>query len=207
LAQVVTANTYGDSVAEHEKGRLSQTSVTHTRGSDSKIRTSTFGYHSNGMLQWAKIHGINQKTTYDYDSYGNKTEVCVIDENATPNESRCSTTTWSSDGRFVLSKRNALQQTETYLYNGQYSAVNGRIWSTTTTGPNGIATTQYFDIQGQLIKEQRADGTVSYVTRAYSSTTNKSNCTANTDQICFYERVNQTVTLGMMRLAAKLKHK
>jgi len=185
LARVATGNVYNGDGGGAAKGRLSSSSVTHLRGDESKTRNSSFGYEPNGMLAWSKIDGLNQKTTYEYNSFGSKKRVCVIDENT--NESRCSTTHWSTDGRFVTGMSNALAQTETYLYNGQSGAVNGRIWSKTTTGPNRIASTLYFDIQGQLIREQRADGTTSTVTRAYSSSTNLANCVANSEKLCFSE--------------------
>ncbi|MBA6233648.1 MULTISPECIES: FG-GAP-like repeat-containing protein [unclassified Colwellia] len=185
LARVTTSNTYNGLGGGAEKGRLDTSSVTHTRGSESKTRSSSFGYQANGMLAWSKIDGLKQKTTYKYNAFGSKEKVCVIDENTS--ESRCSTTLWSSDGRFVTGVENAIAQSERYLYNGQAGSVNGRIWSKTTTGPNQIATTQYFDIQGQLVKEQRADGTTSLITRAYSSSTNLGNCIVNTQKLCFSE--------------------
>jgi RHS repeat-associated protein len=188
LARIATTNTYNGLGGGAEKGRLDTSSVTHTRGSESKTRSSSFGYQANGMLAWSKIDGLKQKTTYKYNAFGSKEKVCVIDENTS--ESRCSTTLWSSDGRFVTGVENAIAQSERYLYNGQSGSVNGRIWSKTTTGPNQIATTQYFDIQGQLVKEQRADGTTSLITRAYSSSTHLGNCIANTEKLCF----SQTTT-------------
>ena len=195
LAEVITDNEYFGLGGGAAKGRLSKTEVTHIRDNESRNRTSTFEYYdsntdSPGMLKWSLIEGLNKKTTYEYDSYGNKNKICVSDLNT--NKTRCSTTQWSDDGRFVLSTTNALNQSETYLYNGQAGSVNGRVWSKTTTGPNGIATTQYFGIQGELIKEQRADGTQTSITRAYSNSTNLNNCFLNSEKVCFYEKTQST---------------
>lgn len=67
-------------------------------------------------------------------------------------------TSYSDDGRFILSKTNTAGHAEEYLYNGAKSPA-GLIYSVTTTGPNDIASTTHFNDWGEAYKVSSADGT------------------------------------------------
>ncbi len=171
-----TVNEYNGAGGGATKGRLSATTVTKKRKDKADItRKSTFAYHSSGLLKTSIVDPDNSSkaqltTSYDYDAWGNQTSVTVTGgvNAAGTHQSRNSTVLYSSNGRLVKQRTNALGETETYLYNGKDAdSVSGRVWSMTTTGPNKIATTQFFDAQGQMVREVRADGTRTSITTRY----------------------------------------
>lgn len=193
LSKVTTSNVYNGAGGGAEKGRLSKTDVIHYHHSDGTTSLeSNFTYRLDGLLNTSTVSGLGLKTTYGYTARGNKNSECVEDITKT-NSKRCTTTQWSSNERYVNSVTNALGHKESYLYNGQTGdGVTGRVRTKTTTGPNGIATTQFFDIQGQLIKELRANNTETNITRAYANSSNTYQCLNNSEKVCFYEKTEST---------------
>lgn len=167
-------------------GRLSKSVVTKTQpvtsyqAASSQTRSSSFEYNSSGYLQSETVAGecaatavpaslstrastgsycdnSNASTkTYVYDNYGNIDTLTV----SAAGISRSEKTTYSSDGRFVITKTNALGQQEHYLYNGQQSP-RGLVYSVTSTGPNEISSTTHMDGWGQGFRVTSADGNVS----------------------------------------------
>ncbi|MCP4993428.1 MAG: hypothetical protein GY934_06540, partial [Gammaproteobacteria bacterium] len=141
-------------------GRLTRASVTHSNNQGSITRTSAFAYNSNGLLETEIIEPDNPdlrlQTDYQYDSYGNKTLVTTSGQGI---ESRSSSTTYSADGRFPESVTNALGHSETRTYDPLLGVM------TSLTGPNGLTTSWSYDGFGRKIREERADGTWSSITR------------------------------------------
>ncbi|RYV04074.1 hypothetical protein SOPP22_01340 [Shewanella sp. OPT22] len=148
-------------------GRLYQTSVTKKRykntennQTSSQTRVSRFSYYDNGMLRESSINGLN--TAYFYDLFGNKVaqSVSAVKNEQGQKDYRRSYMAYDSRGQYLANKTNHNGDTETYLYNGQSGTgtISGRIFSKTTTGPNRLATTSFFDVQGQAIRQVMADG-------------------------------------------------
>lgn len=192
LRRVNTLNAYKGAGGGAEMGRLSKSTVTHFDESNkSTVLSSNFSYYSDGMLKSTTVDDLGTTTEYTYTSRGNKSKECITGavNTAGTKQTRCTKYNWSSDERYLESTSNDLNQTETYLYNGlDADSVFGRIWSKTTTSANGIAGTQFFDIQGLPVKTIRADGTETNVTRQYVNTSNGANCLANSEYACFYEK-------------------
>ncbi len=115
ISTTSTVNTYGSSVWEKEKGRLTRTEVTTTRGSESLMRTSAFTYYTSGSLQGLLQSEIIEPdtpaytltTTYEYDFWGNKTKV-TQSGNGVP--SRVSESFYDNAGRYVEQTKNAYEQ-------------------------------------------------------------------------------------------------
>lgn len=197
-------------------GRLSKSVVTKTQpatsyqAASSQSRSSSFAYNSYGYLQSETVAGECVSTdlptslssrasdglycdksnvstkTYVYDKYGNIGTLTV----SAAGISRSEKTTYSSDGRFVITKTNALGQQEHYLYNGQQSP-RGLVYSVTSTGPNDISSTTHMDSWGQGFRVTSADGNV--------STTETLFCDISSDfEICFIGGLlfTKTVTPG-----------
>ncbi|KPZ73140.1 tRNA nuclease WapA precursor [Shewanella sp. P1-14-1] len=147
-------------------GRLYTTAVTKTRyqntdGANGKTQTrnTKFSYYPNGMLRESNVNGLT--TAFFYDKYGNKVaEQTYGKHNATSYQKRGQYWFYDSRGQYLASQMNQNGQSETYLYNGKSgsTATLGRIYSKTTTGPNKLASTSYFDIQGQVARQVLADG-------------------------------------------------
>ena len=138
----------------------------------------------NGLLKSETIEPNNAQlgvvTTYDYDSSGNKISATTSNlagatGNAVFTIPRTSTSTYAAQtvtvtstiagtntstsvtsvaGTFATSAANALNQTETHLFDPRFGA------PTSLTGPNGLTTTWQLDNFGRKVKETRADGTV-----------------------------------------------
>ncbi|VVM20103.1 hypothetical protein BSPWISOXPB_1925 [uncultured Gammaproteobacteria bacterium] len=74
----VTKNTYSNDTTNWHLGRLSKAKVTHNAANTPSItRTSSFTYNSDGLLKSETIAPNTNKsltTTYEYDSFGNKTK-------------------------------------------------------------------------------------------------------------------------------------
>ena len=146
-------------------------------------RASAFEYDPiSGLLTKEIIEPDNSDlclvTTYTYDSFGNKTAAttrhcngsagshpgtnteaaapaAVINNAPNPAliDTRSSSTTYDSQGRFPISSTNALGQTETKTYHPTFGTV------ATLTGPNNLNTTWTYDSFGKPLTESRADGT------------------------------------------------
>ena len=145
---------------------------------DTQTRASAFEYDPvSGLLTKEIIEPDDTNlclvTSYTYDSFGNKTAATTRNCNGSAGsvagtnseaaapaagsmaiiESRTSSTTYDSQGRFPTSSTNALGQTETKTYNPNYGTV------ATLTGPNDLTTTWTYDSFGKPLTENRADST------------------------------------------------
>ena len=160
-----TVNTYQDDPANWLLGRLSRAEVTHTAPGQTPVtRVSAFSYDANGLLKQEVVEPdrpntpFTLTTDYGYDPFGNRESITVTGlKGATAAEGqqvRITTTQYDPKGRFPIRTTNALNQTETYVYDGRFGV------RTQLTGPNGLITTWNYDGFGRLTKETRADGAV-----------------------------------------------
>ncbi|WP_064791916.1 toxin TcdB middle/N-terminal domain-containing protein [Shewanella woodyi] len=170
-------------------GRLYTTTVTKTRNqntasgqSESQARSTKFSYYPNGMLRESQVNGLT--TAFFYDKYGNKVaKQSYGKHNSSSYHKRGQYWFYDSRGQYLASQMNQNGESETYLYNGKSgtTATPGRIFSKTTTGPNKLASTSYFDIQGQVVRQVLADGNY--------TATNKSLCSS-----CTTDYITETTT-------------
>ena len=143
-------------------------------------RTSSFSYQANGLLQSETIEPNQAQlcvtTTYSYDAYGNKASALINTANCTAGASglslfdaRSSSSTYAAQtgrigsatgatvpitqGTFVTSALNALNHSESRIYDPRFGAV------VQLTGPNALNTTWDLDDFGRKVLETRADGT------------------------------------------------
>ena len=147
-----TVNHYDNHSGNWILGRLTDSSVTHSRsGADDITRSSAFTYHPNGSLQTETTqpgHELSLTTQYQYDQYGNTTRVTTSAQGETD---RHNTTVYDSQGIWPLSKTNTLGHTERYSYNNYGNII-------ALTGPNGLTTHWEYDTLGRKVLETRADG-------------------------------------------------
>lgn len=178
--KTVNVNTYFNDEDSLRYGRLKsstveqiQYAVANEQQASTVKRKTEFTYLANLMLDTETVAGdcitsVNFATRaatnhcdvsnqyvkqYSYDAFGNTTRVSVT----SGGETRTTKTEYDATGEFVISKSNALGDTEHYLYNGQQSP-RGVIYSTTVTGPNGLATTTRFNRWGESYQTLYADG-------------------------------------------------
>ncbi|MBI4196105.1 MAG: RHS repeat protein, partial [Betaproteobacteria bacterium] len=135
----------------------------------SLTRTSAFEYDAtSGLLTKEVIEPDTSNlclvTTYTYDAFGNKTGATTRNcngstgEAAAPTgdpviETRTSSSGYDSQGRFATSATNALNHSETRVYDSRFGTV------TSLTGPNALTTTWSYDSLGRKTLETHADGT------------------------------------------------
>ena len=161
-----TLSDYINDIHVWHLGRLTRASVTHSNSQGSITRTSAFTYNSDGLLATEIIEpdnpGLSLHTEYQYDNFGNKIQVTTSGQGI---ESRNSSTTYSADGRFPETVTNALGHSETRTYDPLLGVM------TSLTGPNQLTTTWQYDGFGRKIREDRADGTWSTITRGQCGVT------------------------------------
>lgn len=152
-----TSNTYSNfTSSDWLIGRLTSSSVTKTAtGKPTQTRTSSFGYNSaTGLLISEVIEPtggvLRLAKTYTHDAFGNILTSAYTASGQLP---RTTTTTYSDDGRFLLTTTNALNHSETKTYD----LLLGNVLS--VTGPNGLTTSFEYDFLGRPVRELRADGT------------------------------------------------
>src|SRR5207247_1961209 len=89
-------------------------------------------------------------TNNSYDNYGNVNSVTVTGAGM---GGRTTLTNWGTTGQFPATTTNPLTQTTQFGYDFNIGAL------TSSTDPNGIATTWHYDTFGRKTREDRADGT------------------------------------------------
>ena len=186
-----TVNTFVNDETLWHLGRLVCAEVTQTHP-DSSVppakRVSGFDYHANtGLLiqevieprsgdipddstcvtTAATSENVTLKTTYTYDTYGNRKKAVVVGDGVS---SRTTTTDWGErdssgvvtlNGRFAVTVTNALNHTEAHTFDGRFGVM------TKLTGPNNLDTTWAYDGFGRVTLESRADGTTTTTTRGH----------------------------------------
>src|SRR5262245_8452202 len=118
-------------------------------------RTSSFAYDAaSGLLTQEVIEpgtpALRLQTDYVYDAFGNKTQATVSGADIV---TRSASTTYDAQGRFVASATNALNQSESRVFDARFGQ------PTSQTGPNGLTTTWSYDSFGRKTLEVRPDGT------------------------------------------------
>ncbi|MCI5911855.1 MAG: T6SS effector amidase Tae4 family protein [Prevotella sp.] len=143
----VTSNTYTNDESKWHIGRLLASVVTKTDGNGSITRTAEFDYDAaSGMLSAEYSEPDNAvlgyKKTYVHDTYGNIIQSCVIPNDGSAQ--RTAVTSYSGNGRFLVSATNSLGFTKTNTVDEELGLV------TQTTDENGIVTTNIYDKFGRL---------------------------------------------------------
>ncbi len=139
-----------------------------------QTRQTDLSYYPNGLLRESKVNGLT--SAYFYDKFGNKVaqqDYAMV--NDTLYQKRANYWFYDSRGQYVASKMNSLGEKEHFLYNGTsgHIATQGRIVSQTSTGPNKLATTVFFDILGRSIEKRLVDGNYTKINRSYCSSCDK----------------------------------
>jgi YD repeat-containing protein len=96
-------------------------------------------------------------TSYGYDDFGNLSTETVSGVGVA---SRTTTVNWGASGRFPQTVTNALNQTTVNTWNAALAVPSS------TSDPNGLATSWQYDAFGRRIAELRADQTSSHWTYA-----------------------------------------
>ncbi|WP_299010503.1 toxin TcdB middle/N-terminal domain-containing protein [uncultured Shewanella sp.] len=148
---------------------------THDEQISSQTRQTNFSYYPNGLLRESRVNGLT--SAYFYDKFGNKVaqqDYAKVDN--THYQKRGNYWFYDSRGQYIASKMNSLGEKEHFLYNGTsgHVATLGRIVSQTSTGPNKLATTEFFDILGRSIEQRLADGNYTKISRSYCASCDKS---------------------------------
>jgi RHS repeat-associated protein len=150
---IATTNTYTDDVSNWRLGRVTATTVTKTRvGKTAITKNSIFAYDAAGHLIQDILLPTNltRKVQHDYvlDAYGNTTSLTTSGSGIT---TRTEITTYDSEGRNIVSAKNALNHTTTYAYTRGYVS--------STTDPNGLTTSVVRDVFGREIQTTFPDAT------------------------------------------------
>ena len=149
-----------------------------TRVSSFKYDDETDNYDTDSIVSGLLTHEIIEPgdaeytltTEYQYDAFGNRTEVKVTGGSGeTAIAPRTTKTTWgewttfktlnADNGRFAIKVENALNHEE---YR-DYDSSNGTVKK--LEGPNQLTTHWEYDVFGRQIKETRADGTMTQIER------------------------------------------
>ena len=155
-------NEYQNVALSRERGRLSRTRVTTTRGSDTQTRTSAFTYYSSGatqgLLRTEVIEPDNPAytltTTYLYDSFGNKE---TVTQSGTGVTSRSTKTSYDlATGRYPETVENSYGQiTE------QVTSRNLFGQPTHVSDINGVVSTISYGALGRKVQETNTTGAFS----------------------------------------------
>ncbi len=115
VSRKITDNVYGSTEWDQRMARLSRTTVTTERGSDSDIRTSAFSYYDSGVHKGLlkeeiiEPNDVEQRlaTLYEYDAVGNKVRAT---QTANGEVARVTASIYDADGRYLLETRNGFDQ-------------------------------------------------------------------------------------------------
>ncbi|KAF7787651.1 hypothetical protein PRUB_a5334 [Pseudoalteromonas rubra] len=162
ISRVSTVNDYG---AEADKilGRLRSTTVTHTRkGLADVTRSSAFTYIQSGALkglletETVEPQGACDaylKTTNGYDNFGNLTSKQVQSKDGCSEPvNRTSTTSYDSEGRYVVSQYNGIFTTAQVISRNKYGQV------TEARNADGVSQYTYYDAFGGEIGSYSPSG-------------------------------------------------
>ncbi len=168
----IVTNSYINDVDNWYLGRLTHTSLTRIAPDQENItRVSEFEYdlegdNPSGMLVKEVIHPGNDDLritkTYTHDDFGNIASSTVTGNNGTEDESRTTTTNYSTDGRFVLETINPLGHTVVK----EYDPLLGNVIS--VSDANELHTYYQFDNFGRNVRVTRPDGTESVISLLWS---------------------------------------
>ncbi|MGD9108231.1 MAG: RHS repeat-associated core domain-containing protein [Gammaproteobacteria bacterium] len=152
-----TQNTYKNDPDKWYLGELTKTVVTKSSPNNAALtRTSTFAYDdTTGMLKQTAIEPDDANYTltknFDRDKFGNLIKTTISGKDI---ETRINSVTYDTEGRFILTKTNALGQTESQTIDERFGE------PLTVTNLNGLVTTYEYDGFGRKTKVTNPDGTV-----------------------------------------------
>ena len=172
-----TVNQYGSSTWDREMGRLSRTTVTTTRNGAASTRTSAFTYltggNTKGLLHTEVVEPDNASlrvtTTYEYDSFGNKTKAITSGQGVA---SRYTRSEYDSYGRYLDTSYNSLEQRVSHVV-----ARNSLGQPTQVRDINGVDTYSYYSKLGRKYMDRNETGSFA---GAFLSRTDLANCPAGT---------------------------
>ncbi len=162
-----TTSAYTTSTSNWRIGQVTGSSVlSQAPGQPDINRNSGFGYNStNGQVSSETIESgsaISVQTNYTFDAFGNTriattstSDTDVITGQAVP--SRTTTTNYDTKGRFVETTFNALNQSESKLYDQRFGGASS------VTGPNNLTDTAHYDDFSRKDVSTRADGTTTSI--------------------------------------------
>ncbi|RDH91336.1 MAG: hypothetical protein DIZ77_03900 [endosymbiont of Seepiophila jonesi] len=135
-------------------GKPLNVEVTHSTRDGTLTRSTSFDYDNvTGALRREVIEpgsSLSLTSEFEYDDYGNRTGTVLSGQGV---QSRHSSATYDSSGRFPINRANALGHRETIEYDPRCGL------PVKQTGPNGISTHWGYDGLCRKITERRADGT------------------------------------------------
>ena len=165
-SSVTTNNVYNHIVntTKWHLGRLSSASVTKTKpGLTASVKNSAFTYDTTtGILKSETVepgHPLSVTKSYTHDAFGNVVATTVTGSGM----SRSSSTTYDSNGRFVVSETNDLGYTTSYNYDTQKALV------LSTTDINNLTTSFAYDPFGTLIRTIHPDATETAEVTGYAA--------------------------------------
>ncbi len=143
-----TSNTYTNDTQTHCLGRLTAATVTES-GSDeapmSRSSTYTYGSGPDCVLDSETfepgVPALTWTRVFNHDSYGN---VVSVTESGNTFATRTTSTTYDTNGRFVVAKTDPLGLETTYTVNDLGEDLS-------ITGPNGETVTRTYDGFGRLV--------------------------------------------------------
>jgi len=139
-------------------GLVSNCSETYNYKNNPVTINTAYTYDNCGFMTRRTCNGIAE--SFSRDGYGNTTLICRTANGHT----RTETMTYTSDGRFLKSHRDALGHTTNY----QYINRNGLLRS--VTDPNGLVTTYHYDMLGNVTSIDYPDGTKELFVKRWTST-------------------------------------
>lgn len=145
---VTNTNTYTNNETNWYLGRLTQSVVTKSNGSETITQTTKFDYNaSSGMLATEYVEPgdtkLGYKKTYIHDAYGNITESKIIPNN-TSFAPRTEKSKYDTKGRFEIESINSLNFVTKNTINEKLCVVTG------STDANNSSTSFSYDAFGQL---------------------------------------------------------
>jgi len=175
----VATDTFGNSYSSvySKKGQLTQTqSYSVVNGNYSPTVTKAFTYNTKGKLFTDTLEpgtGDELTKTYGYDNFGNRTSVKVSGAGIT---NRTSSTIYDNNGQFPKTVTNALEHSETHVYDPRFGSLKSR------TGPNGLTTSYEFDRFGRKTATVNARLNRNEISRQW--------CNVNLGHVCTIPAIN-----------------
>lgn len=160
-----TTNSYGTTPEYKQFGRLTSTTVTTTRDSEpSASRNYEFSYYGVGDTKGAEyllrtetssIGSVATTTTYEYDGFGNKNK--TINSSSDTSQTRNVIQNFGSNGRYLQSSTNDLNQTSVINERNSYGNVKA------ATDINSLQSQIFYNAMGSEYLRKDATGAWSRV--------------------------------------------